>query len=96
MVTTDMLTANPDNARYFFGMNDPAALGAVLAVEQASKAGAIKVTGVDGSPKRLKNSSAAAHRLLVPPRKTWAKWCAGHLALLRIWLMASILRPLPY
>ena len=59
-------------------MNDPAALGAVLAVEQAGKAGAIKVTGVDNAArKRLKNSSAAAHRLLVPPRKTWAKWCAA-------------------
>jgi len=31
-VTTDMLTANPD-VRGIFGMNDPSALGAVLAVE---------------------------------------------------------------
>ncbi|SQI93114.1 ABC-type sugar transport system [Klebsiella oxytoca] len=66
MVTTDMLTANPDVSG-IFGMNDPSALGAVLAVEQAGKAGAIKVTGVDGSPKRLKNSSAAAHLLSAPP-----------------------------
>ncbi|HCT5961924.1 TPA: substrate-binding domain-containing protein, partial [Klebsiella pneumoniae] len=41
MVTTDMLTANPDVSG-IFGMNDPSALGAVLAVEQAGKAGAIK------------------------------------------------------
>lgn len=52
MVTTDMLTANPD-VPGIFGMNDPSALGAVLAVEQAGKAGAIKVTGVDGSPEAV-------------------------------------------
>ena len=52
MVTTDMLTANPDVSG-IFGMNDPSALGAVLAVEQAGKAGAIKVTGVDGSPEAV-------------------------------------------
>ncbi|TCV67458.1 ABC transporter substrate-binding protein [Neorhizobium sp. S3-V5DH] len=49
MVTTDMLTANPD-VKGIFGMNDPSALGAVLAVEQAGKASEIVVTGVDGSP----------------------------------------------
>jgi ribose transport system substrate-binding protein len=48
-VTTDMLTAAPD-VTGIFGMNDPSALGAVLAVEQAHKQGQIKVTGVDGSP----------------------------------------------
>jgi ribose transport system substrate-binding protein len=36
-----------------FGMNDPSALGAVLAVEQADKARQIKVTGVDGSPEAV-------------------------------------------
>ncbi|WP_092989961.1 ABC transporter substrate-binding protein [Rhizobium sp. NFR03] len=51
-VTTDMLTANPD-VTGIFGMNDPSALGAVLAVEQAGKAGRIKVTGVDGSPEAV-------------------------------------------
>jgi len=51
-VTTDMLTAHPDVAG-IFGMNDPSALGAVLAVEQAGKAGSIKVTGVDGSPEAV-------------------------------------------
>ena len=48
-VTTDMLTATPD-VQGIFGMNDPSALGAVLAVEQAGKTGSIIVTGVDGSP----------------------------------------------
>ncbi|NDL64926.1 ABC transporter substrate-binding protein [Acerihabitans arboris] len=51
-VTTDMLTAHPD-VTGIFGMNDPSALGAVLAVEQAGKAGDIKVTGVDGSPEAV-------------------------------------------
>lgn len=51
-VTTDMLTANPD-VTGIFGMNDPSALGAVLAVEQAGKTGQIKVTGVDGSPEAV-------------------------------------------
>lgn len=48
-VTTDMLTAHPD-VKGIFGMNDPSALGAVLAVEQANAANRIIVTGVDGSP----------------------------------------------
>lgn len=48
-VTTDMLTATPD-VQGIFGMNDPSALGAVLAVEQAGKSDSIIVTGVDGSP----------------------------------------------
>lgn len=51
-VTTDMLTANPD-VTGIFGMNDPSALGAVLAVEQAGKSTQIKVTGVDGSPEAV-------------------------------------------
>ncbi len=49
MVTTDMLTANP-GVKGIFGMNDPSALGAVLAVEQAGKSSNIIVNGVDGSP----------------------------------------------
>lgn len=48
-VTTDMLTATPD-VQGIFGMNDPSALGAVLAVEQAGLEDEIIVTGVDGSP----------------------------------------------
>lgn len=51
-VTTDMLTAHPD-VTGIFGMNDPSALGAVLAVEQAGKSTQIKVTGVDGSPEAV-------------------------------------------
>lgn len=51
-VTTDMLTAHP-NVKGIFGMNDPSALGAVLAVQQADKAGQIVVTGVDGSPEAV-------------------------------------------
>jgi ribose transport system substrate-binding protein len=48
-VTTDMLTASPD-VQGIFGMNDPSALGAVLAVEQAGLNNQVKVSGVDGSP----------------------------------------------
>ncbi|MBO0663096.1 ABC transporter substrate-binding protein [Jiella sp. MQZ9-1] len=51
-VTTDMLTAHPD-VTGIFGMNDPSALGATLAVEQAGKSSQIKVTGVDGSPEAV-------------------------------------------
>ena len=48
-VTTDMLTANKD-VQGIFGMNDPSALGAALAVEQAGRTDEIIVTGIDGSP----------------------------------------------
>ncbi|MEU6644614.1 ABC transporter substrate-binding protein [Saccharomonospora sp. NPDC046836] len=51
-VTTDMLTATPD-VQGIFGMNDPSALGAVLAVEQAGRGDRVKVTGVDGSPEAV-------------------------------------------
>jgi ribose transport system substrate-binding protein len=51
-VTTDMLTATPD-VQGIFGMNDPSALGAVLAVQQAGKRDQVKVTGVDGSPEAV-------------------------------------------
>lgn len=54
-VTTDMLTASPD-VQGIFGMNDPSALGAVLAVEQAGKSKQVKVTGVDGSPEGVADS----------------------------------------
>jgi ribose transport system substrate-binding protein len=47
-----MLTATPD-VQGIFGMNDPSALGAVLAVEQAGKSQDVKVTGVDGSPEAV-------------------------------------------
>lgn len=48
-VTTDMLTATPD-VQGIFGMNDPSALGAVLAVEQANMSDDVIVVGIDGSP----------------------------------------------
>lgn len=47
-ITTDLLTANPD-LQGIFGINDPTARGAVLALQQANRTG-IWVTGVDGSP----------------------------------------------
>ncbi len=51
-IATDMLTANPDTVG-IFGMNDPEALGAALAVEQAGLADQIVVTGVDGGPEAV-------------------------------------------
>lgn len=51
-VTTDMLTATPD-VQGIFGMNDPSALGAVLAVEQAGRQSDIMVVGIDGSPEAV-------------------------------------------
>ncbi len=50
-ITTDLLTANSD-VQGIFGINDPTARGAVLAVEQANRSG-IWVTGVDGSPEAV-------------------------------------------
>lgn len=47
-LTTDMLTATPDVVG-IFGVNDPTALGAILAAQQAGKTDLV-VTGVDGSP----------------------------------------------
>jgi len=51
-VTVDMLTAHPDVSG-IFGMNDPSALGAVLAVQQNKMSDKVKVTGVDGSPQAV-------------------------------------------
>lgn len=50
-LTTDMLTANPD-VDGIFAINDPEALGADLAVQQAGRDG-IVITGVDGSPEAV-------------------------------------------
>lgn len=50
-LTTDMLTANPD-IQGIFAINDPTALGADLAVQQANRDG-IWITGVDGSPEAV-------------------------------------------
>lgn len=51
LVTTDMLTANKD-VQGIFGINDPTARGAVLALQQAGRTG-VWVTGVDGSPEAV-------------------------------------------
>lgn len=50
-LTTDMLTASP-NIAGIFGVNDPTALGANLAAQQAGKTDLI-ITGVDGSPEAV-------------------------------------------
>lgn len=50
-LTTDMLTANAD-VDGIFAINDPSALGATLAVQQANR-GNILITGVDGSPEAV-------------------------------------------
>ena len=54
-LTTDMLTANP-NVVGIFGVNDPTALGANLAAQQAGKT-KIVITGVDGSPEAVAEMS---------------------------------------
>ncbi|PFG29873.1 ABC transporter substrate-binding protein [Paramicrobacterium agarici] len=54
-LTTDMLTAHPDVVG-IFAVNDPTALGAVLAAQQAGKTD-IVVTGVDGSPEAVAEMS---------------------------------------
>lgn len=54
-LTTDMLTAHPD-VDGIFGVNDPTALGAVLAAQQAGKTDVV-VTGVDGSPEAVEEMS---------------------------------------
>jgi ribose transport system substrate-binding protein len=50
-LTTDMLTAAPDVVG-IFGINDPTALGATLAAQQAGKTDLV-ITGVDGSPEAI-------------------------------------------
>ena len=50
-LTTDMLTASP-NIAGIFGVNDPTALGANLAAQQAGKTNLV-ITGVDGSPEAV-------------------------------------------
>lgn len=51
-LATDMLTANKDVAG-IFAINDPEALGADLAAQQAGRKG-ITIVGVDGSPEGVK------------------------------------------
>ncbi|MDR1852076.1 MAG: substrate-binding domain-containing protein [Propionibacteriaceae bacterium] len=50
-ITTDLLTANPD-LQGIFGINDPTARGAILALTEANRTD-IWVTGVDGSPEAV-------------------------------------------
>ncbi|CCH86909.1 ABC transporter; periplasmic subunit, sugar-binding protein [Modestobacter italicus] len=50
-LTTDMLTANQD-VKGIFAINDPEALGADLAVQQAGRTG-VTIVGVDGSPEAV-------------------------------------------
>jgi ribose transport system substrate-binding protein len=57
-LTTDMLTANP-NVVGIFGVNDPTALGANLAAQQAGKTNLV-ITGVDGSPEATKEMNAGS------------------------------------
>jgi len=45
----DLIQAHPDLAA-IFAINDPSALGAVAALENAGKAGTVKVIGFDGQP----------------------------------------------
>ncbi|MSS84652.1 ABC transporter substrate-binding protein [Actinomycetaceae bacterium WB03_NA08] len=64
-VTTDMLTANPD-VNGIFAINDPSALGADLAVQQAGKNG-IVIVGVDGSPEAVKALQDTASNFWATP-----------------------------
>jgi ribose transport system substrate-binding protein len=57
-LTTDMLTASP-NISGIFGVNDPTALGANLAAQQAGKSNLI-ITGVDGSPEAVAEMGKAS------------------------------------
>jgi ribose transport system substrate-binding protein len=50
-IATDMLTANP-NVKGVFGINDPTALGATLAAQQAGITGLV-IVGVDASPEAV-------------------------------------------
>ncbi|MCC6487840.1 MAG: ABC transporter substrate-binding protein [Candidatus Hydrogenedentes bacterium] len=51
-VTEDMLTAHPD-LKGIFATNEPAAIGAVQAVEAAGKGGEFKIVAFDASPDQI-------------------------------------------
>src|SRR5579862_247926 len=53
VVATELLKAHPD-INGVFAINDPSALGAVLAIEQSGKSGQIKVIGFDAQPQGRK------------------------------------------
>ncbi|MDR1767671.1 MAG: substrate-binding domain-containing protein [Propionibacteriaceae bacterium] len=64
-ITTDLLTANPD-LQGIFGINDPTARGAVLALKEANRTG-IWVTGVDGSPEAVAEMKTAGSPFWATP-----------------------------
>ncbi len=94
-VTTDMLTANKD-VQGIFGMNDPSALGAALAVEQAGRSDQIIVTGVDGSPEGSMNLSALVLRSWACPRRILRRWFVRPSSSHSKWWMARLRRRPPF
>lgn len=64
-ITTDLLTAN-SGLQGIFGINDPTARGAVLALKQANRTG-IWVTGVDGSPEAVTEMKKSGSPLWATP-----------------------------
>lgn len=66
--TEDQLNANPDLAG-IFAINDPSALGAVVALKQAGKNDQVKVVGFDGMPRgkmAIKNGDIFADPIQFP------------------------------
>lgn len=64
-VATDLLTANPD-IQGIFALNDPVALGADLALQQAQREGVV-VVGVDGSPEAVEAMTGGDTNLWATP-----------------------------
>jgi ribose transport system substrate-binding protein len=63
-VTENILTANPD-LDGIFAANEPGVVGATNAVNQAGKAGKIKLIGWDASPDEVKGVTSGAITALV-------------------------------
>ena len=69
-VTQDLLQSHADLAG-IFAVNDPSALGAVAALENAGKAGQVKVVGFDGQPegkKAIRDGKIYADPIQFPDR----------------------------
>lgn len=66
-LTTDMLTANPD-VKGIFGVNDPTALGANLAAEQAGFSDLV-IVGVDASPEGVSELEKAGSMFQASPKQ---------------------------
>ena len=64
-VATDLLTANPD-VDGIFALNDPVALGADLALQQANIDGVV-IVGVDGSPEAVEAMNSGNTALWATP-----------------------------